>query len=105
MSKRGFFRSYDYVYDEYYNCVICPNNQVLAYATTNKEGYREFKSNPAICKDCGYLNKCTNSKNHQKVVMKHIWERYIEQAEDFRYSPAGKRKLWFAKSDYRESVC
>lgn len=78
------------MYDEYYNCVICPNNQVLLYATTNKEGYREFKSNPAICKNCGYLNKCTNSKNHQKVVMKHIWERYIEQAEDFRHSPAGK---------------
>ncbi len=90
MNKAGFFHPYEYVYDEYYNCVICPNNQVLAYTTTNKEGYREFKSNPAICKDCPHLSKCTNSKNHQKVVTKHIWENYIEQAEDYRHSPAGK---------------
>ena len=90
MSKKGFFHPYEYVYDEYYNCVICPNNQVLPYTTTNKEGYREFKSNPAICKDCTDLNKCTNSKGFQKVVTKHIWEDYIDQAEDFRQSSAGK---------------
>jgi transposase len=90
MNKQGFFHPYEYVYDEYYNCVICPNNQVLAYTTTNKEGYREFKSNPVVCKDCPYLSKCTNSKNHQKVVTKHIWESYIDQAEDFRHSPPGK---------------
>ncbi len=90
MSKKGFFYSYEYVYDEYYNCVICPNNQVLPYTTTNKEGYREFKSNPTVCKNCEYQNKCTNSKNHQKVVTKHIWEHYIDQAEDYRHSPSGK---------------
>lgn len=48
MSKKGFFYSHEYVYDEYYNCVICPKNQVLRYATTNKEGYREYKSDPNI---------------------------------------------------------
>lgn len=26
-----------YVYDEYYDCAICPENQVLRYATTNRE--------------------------------------------------------------------
>lgn len=90
MNKRGFFYPYEYVYDEYYNCVICPNNQVLSYTTTNKEGYREFKSNPAVCKDCPYLGKCTNSKNHQKIVTKHIWDKYIDKAEDFRHSPLGQ---------------
>lgn len=43
MSKRGFFRSYEYVYDEYYNCVICPNNQILNYCTTARNGYRKLK--------------------------------------------------------------
>ena len=90
MSKQGFFYPYEYVYDEYYNCVICPNNQVLRYTTTNKEGYREFKSDPQVCTNCPYLYKCTNSKTSQKVVTKHIWEKYIEQAEDFRHSPSGK---------------
>lgn len=90
MGKDGFFYPYEYVYDEYYNCVICPNNQVLKYATTNKEGYREFKSNPKICSRCPDLQKCTNNKANQKTVTKHIWEKYIDQAEDFRHSPAGK---------------
>lgn len=90
MHKQGFFRPYEYVYDEYYNCVICPNNQVIPYKTTNKEGYREFKSNPLVCKKCPYKNQCTESKSSQKTVTRHIWEKYIDQAEDFRHSPAGK---------------
>lgn len=90
MSKQGFFRSYEYVYDEYYGCVICPANQVLRYINTNRDGYREFKSNPRICTACPSLHQCTQSSNHQKVVMKHIWEPYIEAVEDYRHSPAGK---------------
>lgn len=90
MTKRGFFRSYEYVYDEYFNCVICPNNQPLHYSTTNRDGYREFKSNPNFCKTCPYLLQCTHSKNHQKVVTKHIWDNYLELAEDFRHSSAGR---------------
>ncbi len=90
MSKKGFYRPYEYVYDEYYDCVICPHNQVLPYSTTNRNGYREFKSNPMICASCPDLSKCTDSKNHQKVVTKHIWHDYIELAEDFRHTRAGK---------------
>jgi len=88
--KKGFFRSKDFVYDEYYNCVLCPHNQVLPYVTTTKGGYRQFKSNPAICVSCPDLIRCTQSRHHQKIVHKHIWADYIEQAEDFRHSSKGK---------------
>ena len=27
MSKKGFFKPYEYIYDEYYDCVICPENK------------------------------------------------------------------------------
>lgn len=90
MSKKGYFRPYEYVYDEYYNCVICPNDKILKYTTTNKDGYREFKSNPENCTNCPFRYKCTESKNSQKVVLKHIWQDYIELAEDIRHSPEGK---------------
>jgi len=90
MTKDGFFRKYEYVYDEYFDCIICPNDQVLKYSTTNRDGYREYKSTPSICKSCPYLSKCTQSKNHQKVVTRHVWEDYIEMADDFRYTPEGK---------------
>ena len=90
MTKKGFFKKYDYVYDEYYDCVICPENQILPYATTNKRGYQEFKSDPKICKNCPSRAQCTENKNFQKLVIRHIWEDYIELAEDVRHSPLGK---------------
>ena len=86
MTKDGFFRKHEYVYDEYYDCMICPNNKILKYSTTNREGYQEYKSNPKDCEGCPYKNKCTASKVNQKVVTRHIWEKYIEQAEDYRHT-------------------
>jgi hypothetical protein len=74
MTKDGFFRKYEYVYDEHYDCVLCPNNQILKYSTTNREGYREYKSNPKVCVDCPCRAKCTESKAHQKIVTRHVWE-------------------------------
>ena len=54
MIKEGFFKKYKYVYDEYYDCYICPNNEILKYSTTNREGYKEYKSNQKICKKCQF---------------------------------------------------
>lgn len=90
MGKQGYFRPYEFVYDDYYDCVICPNNEVLKYSTTNRDGYREFKSNPKICKNCPYLEKCTQSKAHTKIVTRHVWADYLEVAEDIRHTPKGK---------------
>ena len=90
MTKRGFFKSYEFIYDEYYDCVICPNNCVLQYSTTNRDGYKEFKSNPSNCINCEFRYKCTESKNYQKVVNKHIWNDYLEIAEDIRHSDFGE---------------
>ena len=90
MTKDGYFKKRDYVYDEYYDCYICPNNQVLKYSTTNREGYREYKSDPKICRECSMRMKCTQSKNCTKVVTRHVWERYMEIAEDIRHTIWGK---------------
>ena len=86
-NKEKGFRPKDFIYDEYYDCVICPENEILKYSTTTRDGYREFKSNPQICRNCPNLKKCTKSKNNQKVVTKHIWADYIEKVEDYRHTP------------------
>ena len=86
MTKQGFFKKYEYVYDEYYDCYICPNNQILRYSTTNREGYREYKSCGMICESCPYLSQCTESKNHVKLITRHIWEPYLEICEDIRHT-------------------
>lgn len=87
MTPEGYFRKYEYVYDEYFDCYICPNNQVLKYSTTNREGYREYKSDPEICKNCPCREKCTKSKDCQKTVTRHVWENYMEMVQDFRHTP------------------
>ena len=77
-----------YVYDEFYNCVICPEYQPLKYSTTNRDGYREYKSDPNICAACPTRERCTHSKNCIKTVQRHIWKDYEELADDARYTPA-----------------
>ena len=90
MTKEGFFKKHEYVYDEYYDCILCPNNHVLKYATTNREGYREYKSDPAVCSGCAMRERCTHSKTCQKTVTRHVWADYMEKAEDYRHTPQCK---------------
>ncbi|WP_373921332.1 transposase [Peribacillus muralis] len=66
-TKERFFRKHEYVYDEHFDCYLCPSGEVLTYSTTNKEGYREYKSPKHKCKTCSFLSQCTESKDHQKV--------------------------------------
>ena len=90
MTKKGNLPWYEYVYDEYYDCILCPQNQVLRYATTNREGYREYKSTPCICEQCPELARCTENRKFQKTVIRHLWQDYLEQAEDIRHSAVGR---------------
>ena len=90
MTKKGNLPWHEYVYDEYYDCVLCPENKVLSYSTTNRDGYREYKSKSYICKDCPRRSLCTMNKDCTKLVTRHVWVDYIERAEDVRHSPLGK---------------
>ncbi|MDS0525875.1 IS1182 family transposase, partial [Clostridium sp. SHJSY1] len=85
MTKDGFFKKYDYVYDELNDIYICPNEKVLKYSTTSKDGYKQYKSNPNDCSNCPNILKFTNSKNKQKVISRHVWEHFLEEAEYLRH--------------------
>lgn len=84
MTKDGFFKKREYAYDEDYDIYICPNDKELTYTTTNRKGYREYKSDPKDCKDCPLRDQCTHSKNHVKVITRHVWEESLEKAEEIR---------------------
>ena len=90
MTKKGNLPWHQYVYDEYYDCILCPHYHPLHYSTTNRDGYREYKSRSYICEQCPDLARCTNSRPCTKVVTRHIWKDYIERAEDIRLSPKGE---------------
>jgi len=90
MTKKGFHEWYQYVYDEYLDIVICPEYKSMPYSTTNRRGNREYKSLRYQFETCRTRHLCTESRNCQKPVTRHIWEDYLEQAEDIRHSPQGK---------------
>ena len=60
----------------------------LKYSTTNRDGYREYKSDPNICAACPTRERCTHSRGCIKTVQRHIWKDYEELADDARYTPA-----------------
>lgn len=103
MTKKGFFRKYEYVYDEMYDCYLCPANKVLKYFTTNRNGYRVYKSNPTDCISCPYLTNCTLSRNHQKVVTRHVWEAYMETCEDIRHT-RGNKEIYEKRKETIERI-
>ena len=103
MTMKGGHEWWKYVYDEYYDCIICPEYQPLKYSTTNREGYREYKSDPKICANCPTRHLCTNSKNFVKTVTRHVWKDYEELADDARYTPIYQR-MYKARKETIERV-
>lgn len=90
---KGYFKKHEYVYDEHHDCYLCPQNQILSYSTTNRDGYKEYKSKCNTCKNCPVLKQCTGSKNHVKVVTRHVWEGFMEMAHQIRYV-SGMKQLY-----------
>jgi len=89
--KKGFFHKKDYVYNEELDCYLCPGRRVLKYSTTNRDGYREYKSDPKWCVDCDCLGQCTQSANRTKVVTRHVWEDSKKRVDEHRLTDVGKR--------------
>ncbi|MEG0470497.1 MAG: IS1182 family transposase [Longicatena sp.] len=79
MTKKGFLKKREYEYEKGKDRYICPNKKELEYSTTNKQGYKEYKSKPKDCKECPIIEKCTKSKKQQKVITRHVWEEYREE--------------------------
>ena len=103
MTKEGFFKKYEYAYDEYYDCYVCPNGKTLEYSTTNRDGYREYKSCGTVCAECPYLAQCTGSRDHVKVITRHVWADYLETCEDIR-STRGMKELYAQRKETIERL-
>jgi len=86
MTKKGFFRKYEYVYDEYYDRYICPNNKTLEYTTTNRQGKAVYKSNSLVCVNCDLKKNCTHSKGHEKVIERHVWQNIHDEVNHNRHT-------------------
>ena len=90
-TKEGFFGKHDFAYDEYYNCYICPGAHILTYSTTNRNGYKEYKSCGEHCAECQYLSKCTESKDPGKTRLEH--SQIFVDFEENKKKRSFKRKM------------
>lgn len=89
-TPKGYLKKHDFVYDEYFDCYICPELHLLRYRTTNRDGKREYVSDPNVCRQCPLLSICTKSENSQKLVQRHIWQEYLDEAEHLRHTNYNK---------------
>jgi len=89
--KKGYFYKRQYVYDRQADEYLCPAGQRLTYSTTNRIGYRQYKSDPNVCQRCSLRMQCTRSTNHTKVVIRHVWEDSKERINRHRLTDVGKK--------------
>jgi IS5 family transposase len=88
--RKGFFYKRDYKYYRRPDHYVCPAGQILNYTTTNRWGYREYKSDGDLCAHCPLLEYCTQSQNQVKVITRHVWERSKERIDQHRLLQRGK---------------
>lgn len=77
---------YDPMEDEY----ICPKKERLTYVTTNRQGYRVYRSSAETCSNCPLLMQCTRSAKHQKVIHRHLDEDLRDEARAFFKTDVGQ---------------
>lgn len=87
---KELFKRTEYVYDEYHDEYICPAMQRLPLVGIRKDGRRYYMSEATICKECALLGKCTRSGNHRKVLTRHVWQEYLEEADHLRHTEYNK---------------
>lgn len=89
--REDYFHKRDYRYDPQADCYRCPSGQVLPFRGVNRHGDKEYVSNPTQCEACPQRMQCTQSRNQQKLITRHLWQGYKEQVDARWLTGLGKR--------------
>jgi transposase len=79
---------YRFKYIDMHDYYICPNEKILTYRGTKKDGYREYKTKTKDCLGCPLKAQCTNQK--VRVLTRHQYETDSEEAKKIRLSELGR---------------
>lgn len=101
--KGEHFGKYRFTYHPERNVYICPQKQLLTHKTTNREGYREYYSDPKVCANCPRRAECLGEKATRRQVQRHIWQDDLDQADAFTKSPKGRRLYQLRKETIERS--
>lgn len=101
--KKEGFKPWEYIYDEAADVVTCPMGQQLRHTTTSKEGKRIYRSTPKECRNCPYREQCGANIKGQKAVERHVWQEYLDIAEQLRKTELG-REIYVMRKQSIERV-
>lgn len=85
------FQKKHFRYDETRDVYVCPAEALLVYSTTDRNGYRHYRSDPAVCQRCEQRQRCTQNSKAQKTITRHVWEASKEEANRLRLTKWGKK--------------
>lgn len=87
---QGMMRKSAFVYDAASDAYRCPQGRELTYATTDRNGYRQYKSDPAHCRTCPLLASCTGNAKAERTITRHVWQDARERTDAHRLTAWGK---------------
>jgi len=93
----------EFIYDDYNDCYLCPENHILPLGTIDREGYRIYRSEKKVCRACPRLKACTQSQQAQKVINRHIWRDYLDETDHLRHT-ADIKMIYRARKETIERV-
>lgn len=88
--KKDRYKPWEYTYDPANDTYTCPHGGVLRHTTTDRDGKRTYRSTPSECRGCPFKASCGANEKGQKIHTTHIWQEYLDLAEQIRKTERGK---------------
>ena len=88
--RPGMMRKSAFTYEPDTDGYRCPQGQLLTYATTDRNGYKHYRSDPALCRTCPVLASCTSNAKAERTLTRHVWQEARERTDAHRLTPWGK---------------
>lgn len=88
--RPGMMRKSRFAYEPEQDGYRCPAGQLLPYATTDRNGYKHYRSDPDICQACPLLASCTSNAKAIRTITRHVWQDARDRTDAHRLAPWGK---------------
>ncbi len=88
--RPGMMRPSRFIYEEQADIYRCPQGQALAYATTDRQGYRHYHSDPDQCRACPVLASCTTNAQARRTISRHVWQDARARTDAHRLTVWGR---------------
>ncbi|HWP52331.1 MAG TPA: IS1182 family transposase [Clostridia bacterium] len=97
------YKPWEYLYNLENDTYACPQGGVLRHTTTDRDGKKIYRSTPKYCVNCPHKKRCGANAKGQTVLSHHIWQEYLELAEQLR-KPEWAREIYAMRKQTIERV-